>query len=75
MVSENNTRYQNFTVTGLPNDCTTYIFSVAGFNINGTGPFRNRFITKSCKMHRVLASYKKSELVDLFFILYSYDFF
>ena len=46
-----NTTNMNFTATGLPNDDTIYRFFVAGFNINGTGHFRNITIQKSRKMH------------------------
>ena len=38
VVSENTTNNRNFTVTELQ-PFTSYIFQVAGFNINGTGPF------------------------------------
>ena len=61
-----NTTNMNFTATGLPNDDTIYRFSVAGFNINGTGPFRNITIRKSRKMH-----VSAGGLVDLFLTLKS----
>ena len=54
-----NTTNMYFTATVLPNDNT--IFYVAGFNINGTGPYTNIIIRKLRKMH-VSARYKKQAL-------------